>query len=187
MFGIGLSAGVTLGLFDASFNGFSSSRVFGDPVDAGLLVPFGLDVRAWAVFGRARLGVAASFGALPAPSGIQLAPEDVFEAGSSVTTGYWWGLWAIGAYQPQLSDEVQLWLGARVGGHFAGLPVEWSGRPYAEVSRGFFSAGPELGLRISDDTVGVMFWGFADLAQPGHAQLVVSFVFEEPKPPGAAF
>lgn len=185
--GFGLSLGVVGGLFDTGLNGLGGDRVVGDGVSAGVLPTLGIDARMWLGWGRARFGAAMQLGWAGPPTQQAALERGVFEEGSQLADGMFLGVWGIGAYQPHLSDLVQLWLGARAGFYLARLGVVTNGRRYASVVRPAFSAGPELGVRLSADVLGVMFQGFADLAQPGHGQLVVSFVFEEPKPPGAAW
>lgn len=114
--------------------------------------------------------------------------SDAFEDDTELGNPFWLGVWGFAAYQPQLSDLVQLWFGARAGFHVMSIDVEAHGRPYDDVELPFFSAGPEVGIMLSqEDGVGVMFWGFADLAIPGSATLTVAFVFEQPKPRGAVW
>jgi hypothetical protein len=185
--GLGLSVGVVGGLFDADLNGLSGSRVTGNDVSAGVLPDVGGDFRMWLTWGRARFGGMIQTGWVQPPAGDVTIEGGVFEEGSWLDAGWFLGVWGIGAYQPHLSDLVQLWLGARAGFHLLELGVVSNGRRYASVARPAFSAGPEIGVRLSADLVGVMLQGFADLAQPGHGQLVLSFVYEEPKPPGAAW
>lgn len=185
--GLAFSVGVLGGLFPSDISGLSNGRVLGPDLSAGILPTYGLDARAWLTYGRLRLGGIVQVGGASAPNGVALREGDIFEAGSEAGDGWMTAIYGFAAYQPQLSELVQLWLGARVGYHALELPVRSIGRAYTSVGRGFLSAGPEIGVRLSAGTVGVMLWGFADLAQPGSAQLVLAFVFEEPKPPGSAF
>lgn len=187
-FSFGFSLDVVGSVYATNVNGLSSARVLGQDLDAGVVPGFGGGFRAWILYDRLRVGGMYHAGAAFRTADPQLRDTDVFEEGSRLGGGWWWGAWAFAAYQPQLSDLVQLWFGARAGFHTVMLNVEVTGRAYDEVSRPFFSAGPEVGLMLSqEDGVGIMFWGFADLALPGHATLSIAFVYEAPKPEGAAF
>lgn len=185
---LGFSLDAIGGVFPSNLNGLSSARVLGGDVDAGVLPTLGAGARAWLLYDRLRAGAIVQGGAAISTRGVPLRATDVFEEDSRTSDAWWYGVWGFGAYQPQLSDLVQLWLGARLGFHSLSMTVDWRGRSYDTLDRLFFSAGPEVGLMLSgDDGVGIMFWGFADLAQPGMAQLSVAFVYEQPKPRGAAF
>lgn len=184
--GFGVSLGALAGLFDGGSNPLSSPRARG-PVPVGLVAPSGFDLRLWLVVDRLRLGAMGQVGPSVLVDAWRADGADAFEAGSRAGVGHWGSGYVFAAYQPHLSDLVQLWLGGRFGFYGLLVPVESNGHPYAALSRFFVSVGPELGVRVSDGLVGLLIWAFADLAQPGSAQLIASFVFEIPKPPGAAF
>lgn len=182
----GLSLGFVGAVLPTQLQGLWGDRVLGPDLDVGALAPLGVDARIWTGWDRFRIGALVQGGGVPA-SGPVGRSEDAFEDGSSLTDGWWLSLYGVAAYQPHLDDVVQLWLGGRLGGHLLGLPVTSLGRPYDSVRRSYVSAGPEVGVRFSAGPVGLMIWGFADLASPGLVQLTAAFVVEGPKPPGAAF
>lgn len=184
--GTGFSLGGGVGVFDASSNPLSSARA-SHPAELGLLLPMAFDTRVWLVIDRLRLGAGGQVGPSPLLGHWEPRDGDAFEVGSRAEAGIDWAAYLFGAYQPQLSEWVQLWLGARLGVQGHEFPVVVNGRRYEKLSRSFVSVGPELGVRLSAGPMGVMLWGFADLTQPGSAQLIAAFVFEWPKPTGSAF
>lgn len=147
--GIGMSFGVTLGVFDADFNPLSSTRA-ARAIDAGLLLSSAFDGRFWIVFHRLRAGFALQGGAAFMLRDWQPQDGDAFEEGSSAQPGSDWKGYLFGAYQPQLSEHVQLWFGGRIGIHGQSIPIAVDGRPYASLGRFFVSLGPELGVRFTD-------------------------------------
>lgn len=185
-----LSMGFSLdgigGVFPSSVNHLSGRRLRGG-LDAGALPTAGVGARLWMVINRLRLGAMAQAGGTWPTANVQLDALGDFEAGSQPGGGWWTAYYAFAAYQPQLSPEVQLWFGARVGVHHIALGIDWDGRRYAYVDRFFFALGPEIGVMFSVDSVGLMIQAFTDVMQPGLTQLTVGFVYEEPRPPGAAF
>ncbi|MCB9598371.1 MAG: hypothetical protein H6719_37000 [Sandaracinaceae bacterium] len=187
MISFGFSLDVLGGVFPTDPNGLSSRRLVSGDLDAGLFGTLGAGVRGWLLYDRLRLGVLGQVGAGLRTQTIELPADAVVEAGSTVGDGWWSGWYGFAAYQPQLSDLVQLWFGVRAGVSTFATTLEANGRRYGSLERAFFAAGPEIGLMLSGDGVGVMFWAFADLAQPGVAQLSIAFVYEEPKPQGSAF
>lgn len=184
-FGLGISLGVVSGLYQSDHNGLRTSRVSGD-VTAGLLPDVGVDFRMWGLFGRGRIGVAIQSGSVFATDARPLN-GGAFEDGSVLTDGWFLGVWMVGAYQPQIDDVLQLWLGGRLGFHMVELGVSVLGRRYDDVDRFDLSGGPELGVRLSAGQAGLVLLGFADLAQPGHGQLSLLLVWETEKPPGPAW
>ncbi|MBX3272442.1 MAG: hypothetical protein KF729_19440 [Sandaracinaceae bacterium] len=183
----GFSIELVGGLYATSLNGLSSPRLEGGDLDAGIVPIAGAAVRGWLLYDRLRLGVVLQLGAAIRARETPLTGRGVFEEGSALGDGRWNGVWGFAAYQPQLSELVQLWFGGRVGVSELWAAVEWSGRSYASLQRVGFSLGPELGVMFSGDALGVAIWAFVDLAQPGAGQLSVGLVYEEPRPPGAAY
>lgn len=183
---LGLSLDAIGGVFPSDLNPLSGSRLRGG-LDAGMLATSGVGVRLWFVINRLRFGAMAQAGAAWPTASPQLEARGDFEAGSEPGDGWWTAYYAFAAYQPQLSPEVQLWFGGRLGVHHVALGVEWAGRRYDYIDRFFFALGPEIGVMFSVDSVGLMVQAFTDLMQPGLTQLTVGFVYEEPRPPGSAF
>jgi len=185
-----VSLGVSLdgigGLYVSS-NGSLTGNRLREGLDAGVVMTAGVGIRLWMVINRLRLGAIAQAGGAWPTERLRLGDRGTFEDGSTPGDGWWTAYYGIAAYQPQLSPEVQLRFGGRIGVHHIALGVEWDGRRYAYIDRLFFALGPEIGVMFSVESVGLMISAFTDLMQPGLTQLTVSFVYEEPRPPGAAF
>ena len=183
----GFSLGTVAGVFSSDDNGLRSPRTGPRDLRLGVLFPVGFDGRLWTGYGRFRIGASGQVGGVPAGSAAGFPRgADAFEPGSRLDTGFFWSLHLIGAYLPQLSDEVQLWLGGRLGMHVITQSVLSEERRYTYVDRFFLSAGPEVGVRFFPHEVGLVVWAFADLAQPGYVQITAALVVDLPKPVGGA-
>ncbi|MCA9611012.1 MAG: hypothetical protein KC619_35705 [Myxococcales bacterium] len=185
-FGLGFSLDYVGAVFPTDPNGLSSARAPGD-VDAGVLTETGGGARVWLLYDRLRIGFALQGGGAWRISRAQPPSGGAIEAGSRLGDGWWLGGWGFGAYQAQLADSVALFLGARAGVHALFVALEWEGRTYDTLERVFFSAGPEVGVLLSSGAVGLMIQAFADLAQPGFAQISFAFVFEDDPHEGTIF
>lgn len=184
--GVGFAIGSSFGVFDASLNPFSSVHA-ARAIDPGLLLSTTLDQRVWLVVDQLRAGLGGQIGASYLLGDWRPHADDAFEEGSNAQFGRSFSLYALCAYQPQLSDTIQLWFGGRLGLQTFSFHVATRGWRYAQMARDFVSLGPELGVRFSEGYLGLTIWAFADLTQPGSAQLIASFTFEAPKATGQAF
>ena len=184
--GFGLSIGGAGTLYDGDTHAFEDARGHGRPIAAGRFGLAGVDLRAMAVINRLRVGGVISGGGTIHPSR-QGVDHGAYEEGSALAEGWYWGLSPFVAYAPQLGPHVQLWLAGRIGFQFESLYVTSRGRRYSSLTRTTFSVGPELGVRVSADDVGVRLYVFADLVQYGNVTAAVAFTWEFPTPAGEAF
>ena len=181
--GFGLSSGPVFGFRNASHAPFTNAARANDGVFVGGLAAVAIEVRAFLTYERLRVGLIGEFGGA-LPVGAEPFDLESFEVGSTLGDGLHIGLWATGAYLPQLSELVQLWLGGRVGLLYASLPVYSGPRRYTTVEHLVPSIGPEVGLRLSEGELGATLYVFADLFQLGHVQTTLAFTMELPKPIG---
>lgn len=183
---VGASLDLVAGLYPTGPNGLPNERNPAGDLDAGVFPTLAGGFRFWVLYDRLRLGLAIQVGHAWAVGGTVPA-GGAYEPGSAVEGGLVNAYSVTGGYQPQLSELVSLYIGARAGLHLLMAGVAWEGRRYDALTRVALTAGPELGVLITEGTVGLMIWGFADLAQPGVAQLSVALHFEGPRPQGAVF
>ena len=184
---VGIALDVMGGIFNSELNGLSGPRTSAQDVHAGILPSFGAGARAWLGIERLRLGMAAGGGALGRLEAARFPTDGAFEGGSELGVASYWDLHLVGAYAPQLSEAVSLWLGGRVGMHVVSAALEWNGRHYGDVDRVAFSIGPEVILHLADGPFGIQLAAFADLGQPGLVRLTASLVIESGRVDGPAF